>query len=171
MLETKFTYIVDLPKILYWQFHLVNTPGTKNHEHVIAIIRSLLVFLYEVIQTIGCQNKSWYLLSKHFSCYLIRSGVGVTIPPPVNSYVTEIFDMRHSYVGIVPDNKVHGANRSAPGGPHICPMNLDIWSHITSGVAQVSQKLLWGNTCQINYRYSMKIATLYNSFHIHVIIS
>ena len=39
------------------------------------------------------------------------------------------------YIEDNPDNKVHGANMgptwvlSAPGGPHVGPMNLPIWEH------------------------------------------
>ena len=60
-----------------------------------------------------------------------------------------------------PDTKVHGANmgpiwgRQGPGGPHIGPMNFDIWVELTSLSTIAGRAIQLGSL--IVYRPYMKV--------------
>ena len=55
-----------------------------------------------------------------------------------------------------PDNKVHGANmgpiwgRQDPGGPHVGPVNLDIWVWLNGSIVSICLNKAHGVTCFIN---------------------
>ena len=75
------------------------------------------------------------------------------IPPVVYWLACHHNSCRGPYTGTIPDSKVHGANMgpiwvlSAPGGPHVGPMNYAIWDVISNHPSSIVDDIIWYIYC------------------------